>query len=115
MGCVWPGRRRVDGPEVKQGRRDLTECLQQSKDVHDRRALGDSWLSAKGRRLVPGPEQRRGRKVSPLPRFPLSPLKLGRPNAPSYDQSCSWNAEHPPPPSSSLSLTRMLTQCSCKG
>ncbi|KAK9828244.1 hypothetical protein WJX74_005228 [Apatococcus lobatus] len=56
------GRKKVDGPEVKQGRRDLTECLQQSKDVHDKRALGDSWLSAKGRRQVPGPEERRGRK-----------------------------------------------------
>ena len=61
---VHTGRRKVDGPEVKQGRRDLTECLQQSKDVHDKRALGDSWLSAKGRRQVPGPEERRGRKVT---------------------------------------------------
>lgn len=90
------GRRVVQGPELRRGRRNLydvvhhtcVEGLQKnpgftgvlnmlkssraalverphaSKLRHDPRACagGDEWLERKGRRSVPGPEQRRGRK-----------------------------------------------------
>lgn len=54
----------VEGPEAKQGRRDLTETIHQlSNPYNDGRPLGDAWLTAKGKQLVGGPEERRGRKV----------------------------------------------------
>lgn len=41
------GKRMVEGPEAKQGRRDLTETIQaQSNPYTDGRALGDSWLTS---------------------------------------------------------------------
>uniref|UniRef100_A0A7R9V1T4 Uncharacterized protein n=1 Tax=Chlamydomonas euryale TaxID=1486919 RepID=A0A7R9V1T4_9CHLO len=57
------GKAKPDGPEVRRGRRDLTETIQQSGNPYqDGRSLGDTWLEAKGKAMPPGPEMRRGRR-----------------------------------------------------
>ena len=62
--CSDAGKARAPGPEVKQGRADLSETLLQlSNPYKDGRTLGDQWLEARGKQRVPGPEMRRGRRV----------------------------------------------------
>lgn len=59
------GRRKGAGPDMKEGRIDMTETLlQQSNPYKDGRVKGDQWMEARGKQRVPGPEMSRGRQVS---------------------------------------------------
>jgi hypothetical protein len=56
------GRGVPPGPEMRRGRRDLSEHIQQTSNPYvDGRPLGDAWLEHKGKSMPAGPEQRRGR------------------------------------------------------
>lgn len=54
--------RGVPPAEMRRGRRDLSEHIQQTSNPYvDGRSLGDQWLEQKGKSMPAGPEQRRGR------------------------------------------------------
>lgn len=57
-GDAWlehKGKRPVASAEAAQGRNGLMEIIQQSSNPYvDGRAMGDAWLSAGGKKRVPG-------------------------------------------------------------
>lgn len=56
-----PGKRSVPGPEVRRGRKNLFDVLQQTGGANPEFTGGDQWMEQKGKATVPGPERVRGR------------------------------------------------------